>query len=902
MKYVGLVDRMIKNNKDTVWFFVIANLIFGLIYFCVARESLKLATIHNSASPVWPPTGLAISVLFLFGRRLLPSIFLGAWLVNILTPANPVAVVVIAFGNMLEAMVGCVVLQFVRRYQNQLEHLTTPIAVGIAAVLASLVSAKIGVNALFIFGDLSAELYTNVWLTWWVGDIIGTLLVVPLVIAIREGDFVNLYTQIRDKPGRFAILTVVSVFLLIVAAQVLSGVHNLKFLFFLLPILLIFALSGNRFFTYLFGTMIPVIAIAYTVSGLGPFHLSTFNQNLLNLEIFVVAIVITNLVLANISSYIRRRRVLFVLCFGWIFWGGIFYNLASKHEAEDRRELAVSSHEMEIRIVERFTDYVDVISGGRSLFMASKEVDPQEWHEYISSLDIDKHTPGIAGVGAVYRVPKEKIPAHFAQYKNYFKETFSYKPIPSNVSSDLLPDEKDGFIVTFIDPIELNKVVLGLDLGSEKSRRDAALEAMRTGQARLTKGLRLITDQEGRVAYILFLPVFKKGFGLKTVEEREVAFSHWVYAPFIAENFLNNVFRRFKTDIIFQAYESPDFNESSLIYTNSKERINPVGIMMNSQIELGGRPIYIRWAQSAAFEASNDFLSTWIGFIGAISVLIIALFLINIQQTGEKARQLAKRLHNDFLEAQSRMKDQEAKITEASKMASLGEMASSIAHEINNPLTIMYGKARQIQHYMSQPDPMVHIQKVKADAEKILTTVDRVSRIIKGLRKISRDASQDSMATVNTKDLVDETLSFCLQRFQQSSVDFKLVMNYSGEVFCRQTEISQVILNLLNNSYDAVLNLPEKWVELKVEAQGNFLVLAVTDSGSGISKEIQAKIFQPFYTTKEVGKGTGLGLSISKGIVEAHFGKFFLDQASSRTRFVIEIPLHRELMPSKNSA
>ena len=238
--------------------------------------------------------------------------------------------------------------------------------------------------------------------------------------------------------------------------------------------------------------------------------------------------------------------------------------------------------------------------------------------------------------------------------------------------------------------------------------------------------------------------------------------------------------------------------------------------------------------------------------------------------------------------------EQEAKIAESAKMASLGEMASSIAHEINNPLTIIYGKARQIQSYMESKNPQAMHEKAQQDALKIITTVDRISRIIKGLRKISRDASSDSMAIISAKDLVEETLSFCQQRFQQSDIEFKVSMKYTGDVYCRQTELSQVILNLLNNSYDAVLNLEEKWVELSVDNIDNTMVITITDSGRGISKDVQNKIFQPFFTTKEVGKGTGLGLSISKGIVEAHFGRFYLEERSVNTKFVIEIPLNKE--------
>jgi len=99
-------------------------------------------------------------------------------------------------------------------------------------------------------------------------------------------------------------------------------------------------------------------------------------------------------------------------------------------------------------------------------------------------------------------------------------------------------------------------------------------------------------------------------------------------------------------------------------------------------------------------------------------------------------------------------------------------------------------------------------------------------------------------------------------------------------------------LNLLNNAFDAVSNFEqkEKWVRLTVERLPRGVEFSMTDSGPGIPRELRPKIMQPFFTTKPVGQGTGLGLSISRGIIEAHSGRFYLDETSERTRFVVWLP------------
>lgn len=110
------------------------------------------------------------------------------------------------------------------------------------------------------------------------------------------------------------------------------------------------------------------------------------------------------------------------------------------------------------------------------------------------------------------------------------------------------------------------------------------------------------------------------------------------------------------------------------------------------------------------------------------------------------------------------------------------------------------------------------------------------------------------------------------------------------KISCHPAQISQIILNLLNNSFDAVSVLEEKWVRLVVKENKNDVEIQVTDSGKGIPYEYQSKLTQPFFTTKASGKGTGLGLSISQVIAEAHHGELYLDKESKNTRFIVKLP------------
>ena len=258
-----------------------------------------------------------------------------------------------------------------------------------------------------------------------------------------------------------------------------------------------------------------------------------------------------------------------------------------------------------------------------------------------------------------------------------------------------------------------------------------------------------------------------------------------------------------------------------------------------------------------------------------------------------KAQELNRALERqnaDLTLAKALIEAQAQKIAIAAKMSALGEMAGGMAHEINNPMGIIHARASDLMEVARDSDTVPAIM-VLATMEKIRNTASRVTKITTGLRRFARETRGDPATQIGVQEILEETLPFCMERLKQNSVELRMApVEASLRVDCRPTEISQVILNLLNNAVDAVHSLPEKWVELQVRNAGQDVEISVTDSGKGIPEKIRDKLGQPFFTTKQVGHGTGLGLSISKGIVEAHGGHLDLDAECEHTRFVVTLP------------
>lgn len=237
-------------------------------------------------------------------------------------------------------------------------------------------------------------------------------------------------------------------------------------------------------------------------------------------------------------------------------------------------------------------------------------------------------------------------------------------------------------------------------------------------------------------------------------------------------------------------------------------------------------------------------------------------------------------------------KNMEESLLRLEKLASLGEMSAVVAHEINNPLTVIDLSSKAISNDLERG--IFEKERVMDKVEKIHKSVIQISKIIGGLKTFSRKGEHEQYSQISLKTFLEEALSFSQAKCKQKEILFKIPEIPPVHFDCRPDQISQVLLNLLNNAQDAVENIPEKWIELKlnIDEKNNLMKLQIVDSGKGIEEKLLAKIKNPFFTTKEVGKGTGLGLSISSAIASEHNGKLYYETTNTNnTSFVLEIPL-----------
>lgn len=293
--------------------------------------------------------------------------------------------------------------------------------------------------------------------------------------------------------------------------------------------------------------------------------------------------------------------------------------------------------------------------------------------------------------------------------------------------------------------------------------------------------------------------------------------------------------------------------------------------------------------QQSSKEAFSDIyvtrhLSVILLVIGALAVMGVAYLLSrNMVQQIRKADE-EKRMMNE-------------QVVEAGKLASLGELAAGIAHEINNPVAIMVEEAGWIGDLLEEEEfqESENLDEFKRALKQIRQQGSRCKQITHKLLSFARKIDT-KVQHIQINDLIEEVVSLSQKRAMYSKVELETKLSPGlPEVSISPSEMQQVLLNLVNNSLDAMDPQKGGMINIKTMRQGGFIYIDVSDTGEGIPEANLPRIFDPFFTTKPVGKGTGLGLSICYGIIKKMGGDITVESTvGSGTIFHIKIPVQQK--------
>jgi len=427
------------------------------------------------------------------------------------------------------------------------------------------------------------------------------------------------------------------------------------------------------------------------------------------------------------------------------------------------------------------------------------------------------------------------------------------------------------YVVTYITPLPGNEPALGLDLASETVRREGAEAARDTGEPRMTSQIRLVQNRENRPGFLLFLPVYRRGAVVTTVDERRAALKAWVDVPFVVGHFLQGVLGNRSRKLRFYVFEQGSPDQAHLLYASETIGATLPSFERMTSLDLAGQKFTLGWVRGPDFVPSAQSPIAWLAIGLAVGTAVLAGWVRSLRLFHERAEALVvirtaalKKVQEQFLQAQ--------------KMEAVGLLAGGVAHDFNNILAsvLMYLGLLQ-ENPSTDPGTLASLKELEKD-------VHRGAALVRQLLAFSRRQAMEPKV-LDLRELI-QGLSKMLRRLLGEHITLSVQASDGlPPVQADAGMIEQVVMNLCINARDAMprggkLSLRLDAIDIGADAaaangnarEGRFLRLSVADTGCGMDEPTLRRVFEPFFTTKGIGKGTGLGLATAYGIVKQHGG------------------------------
>jgi PAS domain S-box-containing protein len=291
-----------------------------------------------------------------------------------------------------------------------------------------------------------------------------------------------------------------------------------------------------------------------------------------------------------------------------------------------------------------------------------------------------------------------------------------------------------------------------------------------------------------------------------------------------------------------------------------------------------------------------DYVSTPIWDEGRIQGAVVVFKDITERK---RAEQHIRRLLGEAEARERQLVEKQAQLVQAAKLASIGELTTGIAHEINNPLNNI---ALFVGNAIDRLESSRTHGAIVANLKKAEVQVRRAETIINHLRAFGR-LSSPHREPVSLNEVIQSAVSFVSEALRGRSISIQLDLSPAELIVDgNEVQLEQVFVNLLTNARDALENADRKAISITSRMAGTLIEVVFADTGAGIPADLLPRIFDPFFTTKPSGQGTGLGLSISYGILKEHHGDIEVEsRLGEGTTFLIRLPIGAEADPSTAS-
>jgi PAS domain S-box-containing protein len=760
-------------RRENHWLLQVAgHLGITATYVVAANLGFLVAIVHPVVASVWPPAGLALAVLLLFGPRWWPGIFVGALVANALMGIPLPAATVIAVGNTLAAAWGASTLRRLD-FQLGLHRIRDALVlIGFGALCAPLIAATIGTLSLHLAANAPADHLAAIWLNWWSGDSIGVMLVTPLLAVWMR-------RHVPDLTGRQIAEMALLVASLLMVSVVLTGVlHGYKYAIF--PLVSWAAIRYGPRGASLATVLVAAVAIWHTVQGVGPF-IGTGGEGLWRLQLFLALLTTGSLVVGAMAGALRASELRFRRMFEHAGVGIVVV------QADGRIAEANPAFHGMLR-------FSPAELAGRTLADITHQDDWAVDKTIIREL--------YAGQLAPYRVVKRYLRKDGTLFWGKLTATH-------------IPDGGDG-------------PGCSIGLVEDISEQRAAEEALARDEEELRRTTQLLQTLID-AAPLAILAVDPQGCVRSWNHAAEQMFG-WSAAEVIGQI------------VPFVPPQALEAFRSSLRGVLDGEALTGLQVRRNRR---DGIVIDLRIcaAPTRAPDGTVD------------GIIVIAEDVTERKSLGEQLKQ-------------------------AQKMEAIGQLTGGIAHDFNNILTIVMTNATLLadQIALDQMD-------MRGEVTDLQRAALRGAELVRKLMTFSRRRDLE-LSPVNLADVLGDA-ERALRRLLPKSIDVSSQIADAGPftVEADVGAIEQILFNLATNGRDAMpeggtlrLAVYRAWLDQEHRrthgwgTPGEYIVIAVSDTGCGMSPETRGRVFEPFFTTKEVGKGTGLGMAMVYGLVKQHNG------------------------------
>ncbi|HEY0845262.1 MAG TPA: CHASE domain-containing protein [Noviherbaspirillum sp.] len=670
---IDLRTRLAPSRQRDSWRqFAFPAIVLAVVYYAAARLGLAFAFAETNATPVWPPSGIALAAVLLYGYRIWPGIALGAFAANAVVFAGNhaadgstlvMASLGIAAGNTIEALAAGILFRRLIGEAAQLTRSNGVYRFALVAAVAAALGAGIGSATLYLSGIAPPAAQATIAGTWWLGDFAGMIVIVPALLSWMLPVMPGWPSRsMAERVVAGLVLTALVAF--IFSQSFAEGLAGRLLAFLLVPAVGWAAFRyGPRGVAFIL-IVVTAAAVWGTTSGLGPFATGTRNDSLLTLDLYIVLYSMIGLVLladlndrrcadAHLAGtdIIAHWATLF-FCLGLTVLAWHFIAASTEQRAHDRFLYLVE--DIKHRIEERMQTYEQVLRSGKGLFSSSHSVESDEWYQFAYDLKIDLHYPGIQGIGFAKLVTQADRPAfEEAMRRDGFPH---YRIWPGDARKEYTP-------ITYLSPLsETNNRVLGFDMFSEPVRRAAMEKARDSGAPSVTGKVTLVqeTDRKRQAGFLMYMAVYRNRAPIATMEQRRAALVGYVYSPFRMADLMEGILGVSMPEVALEIFDGIREVEISRMYSSepSPDGLHlayPNRFTIKKILEVEDRHWTLRVTTLPAFEATVDRQKSLIVLVaGALISMLFFSVVRALSTTRTEALALAREMTDALQESEVR--------------------------------------------------------------------------------------------------------------------------------------------------------------------------------------------------------------------------------------------------------